>query len=163
MGATEAPLHVSDQLRRLVDFLHKAKDFEAVIASLRAGHGATLDGVRGSSSALVAAALVEHCPATLVVVCPHQGDIDEFIDDLALFTPRGAEKFPAWETLPNERAIGDEVSGDRLRLLKDLAKPQASGMVVTSIQSLVQPVPTRAMIEHHTRRLGIGDTIDLEG
>ncbi len=162
MCATEAPPLVSDQLRRLVERIAKAEGFEAVIASLRAGHGATLDGVRGSSSALVAAALAERCPSTFVIVCPHQGDIDEFIDDLSLFTPREAEKFPAWETLPSEHKIGDEVFGDRLRLLKQLSRPTGSGLVVTSIQSLLQPVPTRETIANCSRRLNVGDTIDLE-
>ena len=53
---------------------------------LTGGHAATLDGVWGSSCALVAAALAAHAPATLLVVCPQIDQVDELIDDLALFT-----------------------------------------------------------------------------
>jgi transcription-repair coupling factor (superfamily II helicase) len=162
MTVTESPQKVADQPRHLVARLLKAEGFDAVVTSLQAGHGATLDGVRGSSSALVAAALAEHCPQTLVVVCPHQGDIDEFVDDLVVFTPRSAETFPAWETLPSEHKLGDGVTGDRMRLLKQLRDEQAGRLVITSIQSLVQPVPTRETIEANTRRLTAGDVIDLD-
>ena len=68
---------------------------------------------------------LEDNPGPLVVVCPHQGDIDEFVDELALFTSQAPEKYPAWESLPSEQVIRDEVFGDRLRLLKQLNTPEA--------------------------------------
>src|SRR6185436_16071565 len=97
----------AEQLLELVGRIEAAEGFESVVASLRAGHGATLDGVWGSSCALAAAALARHASGPLVVVCPHQGDSDEFADDLALFTREKAEKFPAWESLPTEQVIKD--------------------------------------------------------
>ncbi|HWA98866.1 MAG TPA: CarD family transcriptional regulator, partial [Pirellulales bacterium] len=153
---------MSNQLWHLVGTVFDAEGFDAVATSLRAGHGATLDGVRGSASALVAAALAERCSSTLVVVCAHPGDIDDFVDDLAVFTPRAALKFPAWEALDAECKFGDELCGDRLRALKSLAAPQASRILVTSIQSLVQPVPTPERIVGATRRLAVGETLDVE-
>ena len=53
---------------------------------------------------------------------PHQGDIDDFAEELKLFSDRAAEKFPAWESLPGERVIKDEIFGDRVRLLKLLGQ-----------------------------------------
>ncbi|MBL9093727.1 MAG: hypothetical protein JNL96_21095, partial [Planctomycetaceae bacterium] len=108
----------AERLRSLARRLDVESGFDEALASLHAGHGATLDGVRGSSCALVAAALVDHSPSTLCIVCPHPADIDEFCDELGLFTAERVEKFPAWETLPTELVVRDEVYGDRMRLLK---------------------------------------------
>src|SRR5580692_8536464 len=151
-----------DRLRHLVGRWQQAEGFAEVVASLRAGHGATLDGVRGSASALVAAALADECPGVLAVVCPHQGDIDDFAEELKLFTDRVAEKFPAWESLPGERVIKDEIFGDRVRLLKLLNQPTPPRLVVTSIQSLLQPVPARERLSGQTRRLATGETLDVD-
>lgn len=156
----------AERLRSLAHRLNSEKGFDEVLASLRAGHGATLDGVRGSSCALAAAALIEHAPATLCIVCPHPADVDEFYDELALFTAHRVEKFPAWETLPSELVVRDEVYGDRMRLLKrfveaaEVANVEPPKLVVTSIQSLLQPVPPPALLAAQTRRLFAGETIE---
>ena len=60
----------SDRLLHLIARIEALPDFAEVVESLQAGHAATLDGVWGSSSALVAAALARAAPAVLVVVCP---------------------------------------------------------------------------------------------
>src|SRR5689334_5827371 len=125
-AAADTEAGAAERLRSLARRLNAEQGFDEVLASLQAGHGATLDGVRGSSCALVVGALLEHCPGPLLVVCPHPADIDEFCDEVSLFTPRRAEKFPAWETLPAELVVRDEIYGDRMRLLKrfgETAKP----------------------------------------
>jgi transcription-repair coupling factor (superfamily II helicase) len=196
-------LAAPDRLLQLAGRLEAADGFTEVISSLRAGHGATFDGVWGSSCALVAAALFRQAPGPLVIVCPHPHDIDELIEDLALFTAEIAERFPAWESSPEEGLIHDEVFGDRVRLLKLLAGASTSGLVdrqvgwgasptlpavqadpspkggasapayhqlpvtprlvVTSIQSLLQPVPARERLLKQTRTLRVGDAVELEG
>lgn len=152
----------AERLRSLARRLDSEKGFDEVLASLHAGHGATLDGVRGSSCALVSAALAGHCPATLCVVCPHPADIDEFCDELALFTGVRVEKFPAWETLPSELIVRDEVYGDRMRLLKRLSDADPPKLVVTSIQSILQPVPPPQLLAAQTRRIRAGETMAPE-
>jgi len=123
---SNAPTAVSpsDRLLELVRCLEREEGFSGVVAGLRAGQAATLEGVWGSCCALAAAALAEHAAATLVVVCPHVDQVDDLIEDLGLFSRITPEKFPAWESLPEERVIHDEVAGDRTRLLKLLAGPQ---------------------------------------
>src|SRR5688572_10491209 len=156
--ATEAQTGAAERLLTLARRLEQEPGFDDVLAALKAGRAATLDGVRGSSCALIAASLAEHAPAALAVVVPHPADIDEFCDELSLFTARRAEKFPAWETMPSELVVRDEIYGDRMRLLKRLV--QGSGfrvqgsevnrlntepgtlnpeLIVASIQSLLQP------------------------
>ncbi|MGE3406041.1 MAG: transcription-repair coupling factor [Pirellulales bacterium] len=138
--------------------------FAEIIASLRGGHGATIDGAWGSSCALVAAALQRQCEGPLLVVCAHPADVDGFVDDMMLFSAARAEVFPAWESLRDERSVRDEVYGDRLRLLKRLAggiegPPQ---VIVASFQSLLQPCPPRELIAQQTRILRVGQEVNVE-
>ncbi|KKL66875.1 hypothetical protein LCGC14_2140600, partial [marine sediment metagenome] len=89
-------------------------------------------------------------------------DIDDLVDDLRLFCELTAERFPAWESLPSERVIHDEVFGDRVRLLKLLLGNDPPKVVVTSIQSLLQPVPDRKAMARQTRSLQTGSEIAVE-
>ncbi len=177
MATTVAATSVSDRLFELVGRLDRQEGFAEVVASLKSGDAATLDGVWGSSCALVAAALASHASAPVVVVCPHLDDIDELTDDLALFTPLLPERFPAWESLPGERVIHDEAFGDRVRLLKLLAgscpdradpprpqspRPQSPRLVATSIQSLLQPVPDRESLARQTRSIQAGGRVAVD-
>ncbi|MGH7137205.1 MAG: transcription-repair coupling factor, partial [Pirellulales bacterium] len=118
--------------------------------------------VWGSSCALVAATLARHAPGPLVIVCPHPADIDDICDDLALFTEARPERLPAWESLATEQSVADDVFGDRLRLLKMLGGEECPRVVVASIQGLLQPVPEKQTLARQTRRLAVGDTIDVE-
>src|SRR3954469_1755576 len=113
------------RLKELAANLDVHRGFADVIASLEAGHGGTLGGVWGSSRALVAAAVARSCPGPLVVVAPHQAEIDAIARDLELFSDLPVAKFPAWEGEPGERVVYDEIYGERLRVLKALAEPVA--------------------------------------
>ena len=170
------------RLRELAANLGTHRGFADVVASLQAGHGGTLGGVWGSSRALVAAALARECPGPLVVVAPHPGEIDALASDMALFTDAAVAEFPAWESEPSERVVHDEIYGARLRVLKRLASgwegeapaepapsPDSSSagaspshvkLIVTSIQSLLQPVPGRDALAVATREIRVGGTLD---
>jgi transcription-repair coupling factor (superfamily II helicase) len=148
----------------------------------------------------VAAALAQAAPGPLVVVCPHPGDIDALADDLRLFlagdeadgewSARSASgsisrselptlaKFPVRDAFTREETARDEIYGDRLRVLKALARAAekhaekpgflerpgfgASPIIITSIQSLLQPVPPREAIARQTRELRTGQSVDLD-
>ena len=150
------------ELHELAAHLEQQSDFAAVLTSLAAGHGATLGGVWGSSCALVAASLSRSCPSTLVVVLPHAKDIDTCCDDLALFTSDSALQLPAWETDAGERVLHDEIFGTRLRLLKALGGGHSPQVVVTAIQSLLQPVPSEEEMLAATQVVGVGETLHAE-
>jgi transcription-repair coupling factor (superfamily II helicase) len=161
MSSAQAVVTASERLFELVGRLEAQRGFAEVIASLQAGHAATLGGVWGSSCALVAASLVRHAPGPLVVVWPHMDDIDDFCTDLALFTSVAPERFGAWEREVRETVVHDEISGERLRLLKMLGEAQPPRLVATSIQALLQPVPDRRALARQTRRIRRGDTLDV--
>jgi len=163
MAHAETATDASDRLLELVGRLERHDGFAEVIAGLKAGQAGTLEGVWGSSCALVAAALAGHAGGPVVVVCPHIDEVDDLVDDLGLFTRLTPERFPAWETLPSERVIHDEIFGDRVRLLKRLQCPDPPKLVVSSIQGLLEPVPERAAMGRQTRSLRLGDEVEVEG
>ena len=160
----------ASELHELAAQLEQHRGFAQVLQSLAAGDGGTLGGVWGSSCALAAAALQRSCPGPLVVVLPHARDIDSFCDDLALFTETPSAQFPAWESDAGERLLHDEIYGQRLRVLKtqlkgqskDPAKGTTALVIVTSIQSLMQPVPSAEDLMAATRTIAVGDTLDTD-
>ncbi|MFO0870595.1 MAG: transcription-repair coupling factor [Pirellulales bacterium] len=142
-------------------------EFARTIAALRNGQPATLEGVWGSAAALLAGAMVDTASGPLVVVCPQVGEVDELCTDIELLSSHQAWRFPAWESEPAERLIHDEIFCERLRTLKRLAvlsdRPAGgtAPLVVTSIQSLLQPVPSRTALAQSTRTLRVGQRVDL--
>jgi len=99
----------SDRLKELAGRLERHAGFAEVVASLQPDmrrpsteSGAHRARGRGNS-----------CPAragNAGVLCPHGDDVDDLIDDLPLFSESPRSAFPAWETLPSEQAVCDEVS-----------------------------------------------------
>jgi len=154
--------NASDRLLELVGQLERHEGFAEVVENLKRGGAATLDGVWGSSCALAAATLASRAPGLLVVVCPRADDADGLIDDLANFTRLTRERFPAWDSLPSERVMHDEVFGDRVRLLKLLRGADPPKLVATCIQSLLQPVPDRASLQQQTCALHVGHELPVE-
>lgn len=153
-----APVRVL--LLRLAERLERHEGFAEVVACMQKGQAATLDGVWGSSCALATAALARHAPETLVVVSPKVEQIDEIVDDLVNFSQIKPERFFASEAL--DGAAHDEIFGQRLRLLKLLESPDAPKIVVASIQSLLQPSPSRETLNRQTRRLKVGESVVVE-
>ena len=156
--ATAAP----DRLRQLVGRIEALPDFAEVVASLQAGHAATLDGVWGSSCALIAATLLQAAPAVLVIVCPRLDEVQGLIGDLSIFSAEEPSRFPVHESLNVERMVQDEAVGDRVRVLKSLLGPRPPKVLVTSIPALLQPVPSRSQLAQQTRTLRTGDALSLD-
>ena len=162
MAHAEEITSASGRLTELVGCLRRQQGFDEVLAHLRAGGAATLDGVWGSSRALAAATLAEDAPGTLVVVAAHADDIDDLVEDLGLFARLTAEIFPALESLPGDRVIADGAFGDRARLVKRLFSGEPPEIVATSIQALLQPVPDRDTLGRQTRTLAVGNQTAIE-
>ena len=159
-GATATT--AADRLLELVGRLEAQEGFSEVVDSLKAGHAATLDGVWGSSCALVAASLAQHSPSVLVVVCSRLDEVDGLIDDMALFARLAPERFPVGESLSTARLLQDDALGDRVRVLKSLGGPSPPRLVVTNIHALVQPVPSPEALARQTRLLRTGQQISVE-
>ena len=161
MAELQAAVTASERLLELSRCLESHAGFDKVVAAMAQGRDATLEGVWGSSCALVAAEMVREGCVPLVVVCPYQNEIDDLCDDLALFSTARPESFPAWESDPGQWVIHDEIYADRLRLLKLLAQGPRPSLIVTSVQSLLQPVAGQVDLARDTRRIGTGDELDV--
>src|SRR5262249_2940351 len=119
--AAEDRSRAGRRLKELADNLDSHRGFAEVIASLEAGHGGALGGGWGASRALGAGGRGRSCLGPLVVVAPHQAEIDAIARDVALFSELLVAEFPAWEAEPGERVVYDEIYGERLRVLKELS------------------------------------------
>ena len=147
----------ASELKDLTRRIQTASGFPEVIAALKNGRAATIDGAWGSASGLVSAALALHAPTTLVIVLAHVGDVDDYRDDVAVFSGIKPEVLPAWDKLPREQDATDEVFGNRLRVVGRLAGGLPPRVVVTSMQALLQPVPRPDVLRRMSRRLEVGD------
>src|SRR5437660_8455651 len=100
MPPTTATLASLDSLKDLTRLVQQAEGFHPLVAALKNGHGATVDGAWGSSAALAGAAIGLHAPRTLLVVIAHPRDLDGWAEDLAGFSGLRPVVFPAWDNLP---------------------------------------------------------------
>src|SRR5437764_508681 len=161
----------AERMRRLDKTLWECEGFGEAVADLAAGRPATFDGAWGSSCALLAAALADsqaegHQADYVVAILPTQREADEFTADLELFTAERPLLYPAWERDPDEQVVQEESFGERLRTIKRLLAKSRDGqgtqLLVTSIQALLQPSIERATIETGTRRLAVGERVEVE-
>src|SRR6266404_5126684 len=106
-----ATLPTLDSLKDLTRVVQTAEGFHPLVAALQNGHGATVDGAWGSSGALATAALGLHAAGTVLVVLAHPRDVDGWVDDIAGFAGVRPVVFPAWENLPGDSTVVDEVAG----------------------------------------------------
>ncbi|HLN29721.1 MAG TPA: transcription-repair coupling factor [Gemmataceae bacterium] len=159
MPPARATLPVLDKLKDLTRIIQAAEGFHPVVAALKNGHGGAVDGAWGSSAALATAALGLHAPAALLVVIAHPHDLDGWTEDLAGFAGARPVIFPAWDALPSDAALFDEVAGQRLRVLRLLNEGKPPRFVLTTIQALIQPVPDKEMLTQLRRVLHRADLI----
>lgn len=149
-------------LTDLVRWVRQADGFADVLAALERGESGAIDGAWGSSCALVGATIARSCPRPFVAVLPRISDVDEFASDLAGFLGEIPLIFPAWESLPKEHVASDGVFGARLRVLGELQSAVPGTVIVTSIEALLQTVPSRAERAESTRTLRIGEELDAQ-
>src|SRR5262249_17369580 len=107
-------------LKQLPPHLEACEGFAPVVAALKAGHAATVDGAWHSAAPLTVAALARHSPSTILVVIPHPRDLDAWAEDLSSFIGLAPLVFPAWDNLPTKETVLDDIGGARLRLIRRL-------------------------------------------
>jgi len=133
-------------LKDLPPWLEASEGFAPVLAALRKGQAATIDGAWHSAAALAAGSLAQQTPATLLVVLAHPRDLDAWAEDLASFTGITSLVFPAWDSLPNKETVLDDVGGQRLRMIRRLDGDAPPRLILTTMPALLQPVPTREQL-----------------
>ena len=143
-------------LRDLPGWVEAGEDFARITTALQKGHAATIDGAWNSSAALAAATIGLKASKTLLIVLAHPRDLDAWAEDLVSFSGIRTLVFPAWDALPTAETVLDETGGQRLRLLRQLESDPPPRFVLTTMQALIQPVPTRAQLTGQRKKLRAG-------
>lgn len=118
----------------------------------------------GAPPALVAAALQSRLPAPLLVILPTQREADDLAADLLTFGVSSPFIFPDRETLLQQQVVIDEAVGQRLRVMKSLASAtkESYPTVVTSVQALLQGVPSSSALVSATRTIKSQQRLAME-
>ncbi len=151
-----------ENLHDLTRIVQATEGFHPLVAALKNGHGGTVDGAWGSSSALAAAALGLHAHQTLLLVLAHPRDVDGWVEEVHSFAGARPVVFPAWDALPGDTTGVDEVSSQRLRLLNALTAGAPPRFLVTTMAALMQPVPDRGQLDRGRRRVTAGEALGPE-
>jgi transcription-repair coupling factor (superfamily II helicase) len=151
-------LERSDVLAALPDRLADDPGFRAVVEELRAGRSGTIDGAWGSARSLALAGLLRAQPTMLVVVVPHDSDVDAVGEDLRTFAHIAPAEFPALDAPgPGEKRKTSDVEafGRRLAVCKSLETDDPPRVVLTTMTAMLQPAPSRERIASNSRRLRV--------
>jgi len=155
---------MSSELPCFREILLRDAGFAGAVAELHRGRSISVNGVQGSSCALAAAAIAQTATSPLLVVVPE--DIDCVADDLRLFAETEILAFPHLADTPTNSgvfALVDDLFGQRIRVLKSLSTGvPAKCIVVASIAALLQPVPSRQLLDERTQTLSVGAVVPLE-
>ncbi|MCI0641721.1 MAG: transcription-repair coupling factor [Gemmataceae bacterium] len=162
MPTPDLSLALPAGLRDLPAWLEGSEGFAAALEALAQRRAATIDGAWKSSAALAAAALGLRAEGTVLIVLAHPRDLDAWADDLVSFTGERPHVFPAWDALPNQETVLDEIGGQRLRILRQLEGDAPPRFLLTTLQALLQPVPSRDQLAKQRKRLRVGQEITPE-
>ena len=162
MSDVSSHVLTSKRLLALSENFARNKDFIACVDSLHRGETATFDSVWGSSCALLTAALSKQFANILIVVADGKTQ-DDLLDDLPTFFERMLERFPACMPASSTGVHLDLEYGDRLRLIKGLLAGDKAPVIVATVPSLLQPTPCRESIFGNSKRISVGDQIDIDG
>ncbi|HEY1861737.1 MAG TPA: transcription-repair coupling factor [Gemmataceae bacterium] len=149
-------------LRDVTTLAERTDGFRELIAALKKGRSGTVDGAWGSSAAWLTAVLAAHAPSSLLVVLAHPREVDGWTGDLTSFASARPVLFPAWDNIPKSGAVADEVTGQRLQLLRRLGTDPAPKLILATLQALMQPVPDRQRWSRSRRTLRVGEAFALD-
>ena len=88
-------------LAEIVGLLREAQGWPEIVAALQDRKSVTIDGAWGSAMALVVEGLASQAPGKLVVILPHEGDLDDFSSDWSGFAGNAPiSQIAAWVKPP---------------------------------------------------------------
>jgi len=153
------------------------KEVQEIISQLKAddNRAVKIAGTWGSFARLLALHLSEQLKKPILYISPHLDDADNVVDDLIAFGGKTIETLPGWA---GEEFIetSDEISAARARLVLKInsaigsktldsrfrGNDNAQGIISTSIQALMQPVPKPESLLEKGLLLEIGKQIEME-
>lgn len=160
---TSSGTQIPTSLAELTALIAVAPGFPGIISSLHSGRSAAIDGAWGSACALSIAAIAKADSNRVhLVVLPTIRDAEEFLDEISDLLPGSVVLFPAWESLPESLDASDSVYAARLAVVRRLSQTDRSpATIVTCLPALLQPVPSREVIQAATRTIVVGDDLLL--
>lgn len=128
-------------LAELVGLLDAAPGWLPIIDALKSRRSVTIDGAWGSSLAMVVEGLARQAPGRILVVMPHEGDLDDFAGDWSGFaSEQSISQIGAWVRPPRPSETPDDSAVRRLNQIRIGFSSGGPKRLVTSIQSITQPV-----------------------
>ncbi len=161
MSKLAAPTDSAQAIKKLADEFADDPQLISCIEALKASQPATFDSVWGSSCALLTQALSRKIDQLIVVVGDPKTQ-ERLLDDLPTFGESSAERFPASLVRGENTSVVDLDYGERLRIVKSLAADDSFPIIVTTVPSLMQGVPSKEALGGSTRRLKVGDPLDVD-
>src|SRR5262245_36101090 len=95
----------------------------------------------------------------LVVVVPHDSDVDSMGEDLRTLARLAPAEFPALDAPgpgDKRKATDAEAFGRRLSVCKSLETDDPPKVMLTTMTAMLQPAPSRERIASNSRRLRVG-------
>lgn len=113
-----------------------------------AGKAIALSRLAGSSKAMLVAILRERHEAPIVVCCSDQGEVDEWLEDLALFSPPrpGRREARVLPEIERDEELREQSASLRARSLV-LQELKASDVLLCDMTALMAPVAERSDTE----------------
>ena len=143
-----------------------ARQLKEVANILRDQRAAAASGLWGASVAAVIAAIRAQLNRPVLLICGHLDEADDLADDVELFSGRRPEILPALELAASLGRASEEQVSNRLRLIARLASSSGnwtdSGVLIASIQSLMQSVPSPRQLQHLMLSLQPGQKLEPE-
>jgi len=115
----------------MVSLLPDAHGWPEIVAALQSRKSVTIDGAWGSAMALVVEGLASQAPGRLVVILPHEGDLDDFSSDWSGFAGNAPiSQIAAWVKPPRPGETPDETTVRRLSQCRTAFAPGGPSRVV---------------------------------
>ncbi|MCO8121443.1 transcription-repair coupling factor [Stieleria sp. TO1_6] len=135
------------------------------ISQCSPGDSLAFSGVWGALRAVFAAAAAKQCPNILMLL-PQAADADTVAGDAMGFGLDDAIALPLSVGRGGRRSLADTDLAERLQVLQKLRHRQADDstplLVTAYVGGAIQLVPTPDQMEASTRKLSVGDEIDMQ-
>jgi transcription-repair coupling factor (superfamily II helicase) len=142
-----------------------ARQMKMLAVALREQSALSVSGLWGSSVSAVAAAISGELRRPLILVCGHIDEAEDLADDLELFSGKRPQVLPALELSGTLGRVSEEMVSNRLRMVARQAgrgEGETTPILVASIQSLMQSVPSRRQLDQLIHTLRNGQTLEIE-
>ena len=124
---------------------------------------ARIGNVLPAAESWLLAALSQNEPHPLLVLTENEQQKQKLLLELPFFCRKDYPilEFSDWETLPYDRfSPHQDLVSQRLKLLHDLPE-QKTGLIISSVHSLMNPLPPPEFLQQQVLLLQLGQTLDL--